>query len=229
MLRRALLAAFLLCAAPAARADALQESQALVDQATLALPELLAFGEPGLEQQARNLLREARGVVVCPRIFRAGFFFGGRGGGCVMLGRMADGSWTSPAFFALGGAGFGLQIGVQDMALLMIIRSERALSALLDSQFTFGGDVGLSVATLGAGVQGALTSALGGADVVTIARTRGLFAGLSLEGSLFSSRSEWNRAYYGRDMAARQIVLFGEGHNPAADRLRGELSRFVAR
>jgi lipid-binding SYLF domain-containing protein len=142
---------------------------------------------------------------------------------------MADGSWTAPAFFALGGAGFGLQIGVQDMALLMIVRSERALSALLDSQFTVGGDVGLSVATLGAGVQGALTSALGGADVVTIARSRGLFAGVSLEGSLFSSRSEWNRAYYGRDMAARQLVLFGEGHNPAADRLRGELARFVAR
>jgi lipid-binding SYLF domain-containing protein len=228
MLRRAFLATLLLFAAPTARADALVEAQTLVDQATLALPELLAFGEPGLEQQARLLLREAKGVVICPRIFRAGFVFGGRGGGCVMVGRTLDGNWTSPAFFAMGGAGVGFQIGVQDMAILMIVRSERALSALLDSQFTFGGDVGISVATLGAGVQGATTSALG-ADIVTIARTRGLFAGVSLEGSLFSARSEWNRAYYGRDLAARQIVLFGEGNNPAADRLREGLARFARR
>ena len=217
----------LLLAPLQARAELREDAQSLVDQATLALPELFNEVDPAAREQLAALLREARGVLLCPRILRAGFLFGGRGGGCVLLGREGAG-WSHPAFYGLGGAGVGLQIGIQDMALMMLVRSDRALSALMDSQFAIGGDIGISVATFGANLAGGTTPALG-ADIVSVARARGLFMGLSLEGSLLSARSQWTMAFYGEDLSARQVVLQGMGRNAGADRLRAALARYAAR
>jgi len=187
--------------------------------------EILTQGDPGAAQDAQRMLRRARAVVVCPRIFRAGFFFGGEGGGCVLLGRDAAGSWSSPAFYGLASGSFGLQIGVQDMEVLMLVMSERGLSALMDSQVKIGADVSLALATVGAGLEGATTAA-GGADILVLARSRGLFAGIALEGTLLSVRSDSNRNYYGREVGPRQIVLAMEAHNPGADPLRAVLMRY---
>lgn len=227
-MRRLLFALALLAplAAPA-RAELRDDAQTLVDQATLALPELFNEVDPAAREQLTALLREARGVLVCPRILRAGFLFGGRGGGCVLLGREGTG-FTHPAFYGLSGGGVGLQIGIQDMALMMVVRTERGLSALMDSQFTIGGDIGISVATFGGTIAGGTTSALG-ADIVSVARARGLFVGVSLEGSLLAARSQWNMAFYGEDVSARQIVLQSAGRNPGADRLRAALARLAGR
>jgi len=222
-----LLLALLATLAGPARAELRDDAQALVDQATLALPELFNEVDPAARDHLQALLREARGVLICPRILRAGFLFGGRGGGCVLLGREAGG-WTHPAFYGMGGAGVGFQIGIQDLALMMLVRTERGLAALMDSQFTIGGDVGVSVASFGANLAGATTSAMG-ADIVSVARARGLFLGVSLEGSLLAARSQWAMAYYGEDLSPRQVVVQGLGRNPGADRLRAALTRFAAR
>jgi len=224
-----LLAALLLLGAALAfrpsAALAQSEEQALVDHAALTVQEILTQGDPGAAQDAQRMLRRARAVVVCPRIFRAGFFFGGEGGGCVLLGRDAAGSWSSPAFYGLASGSFGLQIGVQDMEVLMLVMSERGLSALMDSQVKIGADVSLALATVGAGLEGATTAA-GGADILVLARSRGLFAGIALEGTLLSVRSDSNRNYYGREVGPRQIVLAMEAHNPGADPLRAVLMRY---
>jgi lipid-binding SYLF domain-containing protein len=116
---------------------------------------------------------------------------------------------------------------MQNMQILMLVMNDRALTALMDSQFKFGADASISVAAVGAGIAGATTSAAG-ADIVAIARARGLFAGVALEGSLMSARSDWNRAYYGQDVGARQIVVAMEVHNPGADPLRAALMRHGA-
>src|SRR5919199_387128 len=199
------------------------DDQALVDRATLTVQELLGGGNDRLNAQA--LLRRARAVMVCPRLFRAGFFFGGEGGDCVLVGRDAAGSWSSPAFYTLASGSFGLQVGVQDAQVMMLIMNERALNAVLDSQFKLGADASIAVATLGGSVEGSTTAAVG-ADIVAVAQARGLFAGLTLEGSLLNARSDWNRAYYGRDVGPRQIVMAMEAHNPGSDPLRAVLSRF---
>ena len=213
--------------AGAARAELRQEAQTLVDQAATALPDLFAEVDPAARDQLSALLREARGVLLCPRVLRAGFLFGGRGGGCVLLGREGTG-WTHPAFYGLTGGGVGLQIGIQDLSVMMVVRTERGLSALMDSQFTVGADLGVSVASFGANLAGGTTAA-GGADIVSVARARGLFLGASLEGSLLATRSQWNMAYYGEDLSARQVVLQGQGRNPGADRLRATLQRLSGR
>ena len=201
------------------------EEQTLVDRATLSVQEILGDGHDRM--RAADLLRRARAVVVCPRIFRAGFFFGGEGGGCVLVGRDAAGSWSSPAFYSLGTGSFGLQAGIQDLQILMLVMNDKALTALLDSQLKLGADASLAFATFGGSIEASTTAAVG-ADIVAFARARGLYAGLTLEGSLISSRSEWNRGYYRQEVGPRQIVVAMQVHNPGADPLRAALMRFSA-
>lgn len=201
-----------------ARAQA--EEQSLVDRATLSLREVLDLGD--MSEDARSLLRDARAAMICPRIFRAGFVIGGQGGDCVLVARDGSGSWSSPAFFTMGGGSIGFQAGVQDAQVVMLIMNDRALNAVLDSQFKFGADAGVALGTLGRGISGSTTAAVG-ADIVTIARARGLFAGISLDGSLLSSRSQSMRAYFGRDVSPRQVVVGMEAHNPGSDPLRAAL------
>jgi len=208
-------------------ADPAAEAQALVDRSALAVQEILGEGDAAAQSDAQDMLRRARAVLVCPQVLRVGFIFAGQGGGCVLLGRDSAGSWSSPAFYGLASGSVGLQIGLQDMAIIMMVLTEKGLGALMDSQFKLGADASVAIATIGAGVNGATTSAAG-ADILAFARTRGLYAGISLEGSLLSTRAETNAAYYGKDVSARQIVIAMQVHNPGADPLRGSLLRFGA-
>ncbi len=201
-------------------AQAQTEQQALVDRATLTVQEMLSDTS---NVQARKLLKNAKGAMVCPRVFKAGFILGGEGGSCVLVGRGEKG-WSSPAFYGMGSGSVGFQIGVQDSQIIFLILTENGLRALMNSQFKFGADASVAVATIGVGVQGSTTTALR-ADIVAFAATRGLFAGVSLEGSVISQRSEWNQAYYGQSFSPQQIVLSGQGQNPGAEPLREMLTR----
>ncbi len=193
-----------------------------VDSATLALEDIMG-GAPGT--QAAQLLRQARAVVICPSIFRGAFFIGGEGGGCVMVGRGAGGTWSNPAFYTLGSASFGLQIGVQNAEVMMLIMTTNGLDALLNSQFKFGADAGLTIATLGAGVNGSMSTGIK-ADIITISKTQGLYGGVSLAGSILGADSGTDRSYYGTSLDARQIVVEMEGSNPGAAPLRAMLAKY---
>lgn len=225
MLRGILLAALLL-AGCASTEPTEQGQQALVDRATLAVQEVMTAGDR--PQDAQDMLKRARAVLICPRLFRAGFIFGGEGGSCVLTARDGGGSWSSPAFYTMGSASLGLQAGIQDATLVVLVMNDRALTALLRDQFRFGGDANLTFATLGAGIGGGTTAAAG-ADYVALAQSRGLFAGVSLQGSYISFQAEAARAYYGRAATPQQIVLAMEAHNPAADPLRAMLMRYGTR
>lgn len=221
-----LAAAFALFAsAVAAPAAAQSDQQTLVDRATLTVQETINGSTEGSD--VRSLMRKSRAVLVCPRIFKAGFIIGGSGGGCVLTARDARGSWSYPAFFGMGSGSVGFQIGIQDSAVVLMILTDKGLRAILDSQFKFGGDIGIAVATLGAGVEGGFTTDLQ-ADIVAFSQNRGLFAGLSLQGSVLNQRSDWNRSYYGREMSPQQIVLDMSGRNQGADPLREVLTRVGA-
>jgi lipid-binding SYLF domain-containing protein len=219
---RLALAAALLFAPAAARADTPQGQQELVDRATLAAQEIL---DDAQGHDARELLPRARAVMICPRVFRAGFLFGGEGGGCVLLARGGAGSWSSPAFYSVGGGSFGLQAGIQDAEVMMMILTTNGLRAVMDSQFRLGADASVAVVTVGGGVEGATTTNLN-ADIVAFARTRGLFAGVSLQGSVMSSDSEGDQLYYGQPVGPVEIVMAMRVNNPAADPLRAVLMRY---
>ena len=202
-------------------ARAQTEQQALVDRATLTVQEMFT-GDHASDMI--SLLRRAKGALICPRVFKAGFIIGGSGGGCVLVSRGKTG-WSSPAFYDIGSGSVGLQAGVQDSEMIFLILTERGLHAILDSQFKIGADASVAVATLGAGIGGATTAALR-ADIVAFAKARGLFAGVSVQGSIISSDSAWDQAYYGHALAAQQIIMQGEGGNPGAAPLREMLRKF---
>jgi len=210
----------LLSSPPAARAQG--DVQALVDRSTLALQDMMA---PNASDQAEAMLQRARAVLICPRVFTAGFVLGGSGGDCVLAARAANGTWSYPAFFAIGSASVGFQLGLKDSEFVMMVMTNRGLDALLSSHFKFGADASAVVATVGGGVEGATTTAVG-ADIVAFTKSRGVFAGVSLSGSVLSAKSSWDQAYYGRSVEARAIVLQMAVSNPGADPLRALLTRY---
>jgi len=221
-MKRLLLAATILASLAPAAARADSSPQQLVDSSTLALENLMD-GTEG--QQVEQFLRKAKAVVICPNIFRAGFIFGGEGGGCVMVSRAAGGSWSDPAFYGLGSGSFGLQAGVQNAQVLMLIMTNGGLNALLNSQFKIGADAGLTIATLGAGVNGSMSTAID-ADILTFSKTQGLYGGVSLQGSILSNDAGAEQQYYGNAEDARDIVVNMQGNNPGANPLRATLSRY---
>jgi lipid-binding SYLF domain-containing protein len=217
----ALAVAACLAAAPQV-AHAQSEQQALVDRSTLAAQDML---NDATGRDAQHVLRNARAAMICPRVFRAGFLFGGSGGGCVLVARDGAGSWSSPAFYGMGSGSFGFQAGLQDSEVMMMILTDRGLRAIMDDQFKLGADAGATFVEWGGGIEGATTGAVG-ADIVGFTRSRGLFAGISISGSVLTSRSGWNRAYYGKEAAAQQIVISMDANNPGATPLREVLSRY---
>jgi len=203
-------------------AHAQSDQQQLVDRATLAAQQMLNDRDG---KDAQYVLKRARAVMICPQIFKAGFLLGGQGGSCVLVARDGAGSWSAPAFYGLGGGSIGFQAGIQDAEVMLLIMSDKGLSAVMDSQFKLGADASATFVDLGGGIEGATTAALR-ADIVGFTRARGLFAGISLSGTLMSSKSDWDQAYYGRLVAAQQIVIGMEATNPAADPLRQVLTRY---
>lgn len=197
-------------------------TQHLVDSATLALQDMMG-GAQG--SQAQAFLQKSWAVVICPNVFRAGFLIGGEGGKCVLSARTEDGGWSNPAIYSMGGGSFGLQVGLQNSELMMIIMTKQGLNALLNSHFKFGADAGLTVATFGAGVNGSMSTALK-ADIISFAKSQGLYGGVSLAGTVFSNDRGREQAYYGQVLDARQIVVDGMGQNPGANPLREVLKQY---
>jgi lipid-binding SYLF domain-containing protein len=189
-------------------------AQATVDHAVGTLQDLRhdrAFGN------ARDLLHRARAVLIAPRIFKAGFFVGGEGGQAVLMVRGARG-WSDPAFYTVGSASFGLQIGAQESEMIMFVMTDRALQALMQDRFTIGANAGLAIATLGSTVEGA-TTANAGADMVVWASSSGAYAGISLAGTVVEPRLQEDADYYGRPLTTSDIVLGRDASSPAAGSL----------
>ena len=199
------------------------EQQTLVDRATLTVQEMMT---QNVSQDPKSLLRNAKAVMICPRIFKAGFFFGGEGGNCVLLARAGNGTWSYPAFYTIGSGSFGFQFGIEDNQLLMLIMTEKGLNAVLDSQIKLGAMPASRWRRIGAGIQGSTTAAVG-ADIVAFAASRGLFGGMALEGSVMSAQTPVEPgAITASRYAARQLVMQMQGGNPGADPLRDVLTRY---
>ncbi len=211
----ALLSAAML-SAPAARAQTSQ--QVTVDGARKVLNDLRhdkAFGN------AAQLLHQAKAVMIVPKLVKGGFFLGGEGGNGVMMVHGRTG-WSDPAFYALGAASFGLQIGLEQSEVILLIMTDKGLQGVLHDDFKIGAQAGVSVVTLGSGVEGAI----GGAslpDVVVWSSSTGLYGGLTIDGSVIKGEPNQDSAFYGRSLTSRD-VLFGRLSSPRAAGLRRELN-----
>jgi lipid-binding SYLF domain-containing protein len=162
-------------AAPAAQAsdksDLLRDANRTVD----ALKHDPAFGT------ARTMLQGARAVYIVPKLIKGGFIFGAEGGDGVLLHRVGHG-WSTPKFYGMGSASFGLQAGLQQAELVFIINSDRALRGIEQGELKLGAGAGITVVTLSSGAEGATTSH--GGDMVVWTSGTGAYAGLTFNGSV---------------------------------------------
>ena len=205
----------------AAQSEAQSEAQQLVDRATLTAEQVM---DPVRGKPAQRELRLSRGVLICPSVFKMGFLFAGAGGGCVLLSRDANGSWSAPAFYSVGSGSVGFQAGIQDEQLVLFIMSQRGLNAILNTHFRLGATASASFAVFGGGIEGATSTALD-ADIVALELNKGLYAGISLQGSFVNSDAQMDRTYFGQTVGPEDIVMAMRVNNPGDDPLRSVLTR----
>ncbi len=152
-----------------------------------------------------DLLSRAKGVVVFPSVVKAGLVFGGTYGEGLVLKRDGSGRWYGPSFVKIMGASWGLQIGAQSIALVLVITNDRGLEGFMGNNMKLDGD--LAVAAGPVGRRGELGTDVNlKASIYSYSMTKGLFAGISLEGAAVNVDSTSNREYWKADMTAKNAL-----------------------
>ncbi len=181
--------------------DAL-EARHLVEKSVLTLE---TFAKAPEMEALRDLIKNARGVFVAPQILKGAFIIGAAGGSGVFVARDGkSGKWAGPAFYTIGEASFGLQIGGNASEVILLAMTERGVKAMLESSVKLGGDVGVTAGPVGMGA--AASTANLSADIVAFGRSKGLYAGISLDGAIVKTRNGWNSAYYGKTTTPTDIL-----------------------
>lgn len=169
------------------------------------------------------LLDDAKCIAVIPNVYKGALFgFGGRHGQGVTSCRDAEGIWSPPSFIEISGGSFGLQIGGEAVDLVMFFMTERGVQSLLGSKFQLGGDASVAAGPVGRTAEAGTDIKLK-AEIYSYARSRGLFAGLSAEGSYLAADNKANRKYYGEPVDAESVLF-----DHRVPRRPGSASRFTA-
>ena len=154
----------------------------------------------------RRILDNADCIAVFPQVIKAAFGVGGRGGRGVVVCRSGNG-WSAPAFLNIGGASFGLQIGANSTDYVMLFMTPESAKSLLESKVKLGGSLSVAAGPIGREA-GADTDAKFNAQILSYSRSKGLFAGVALEGAVIETADSDMKDVYGPNTTARE-VLFG--------------------
>ena len=192
--------------------------QEIVDQSVSILREFRRMPERGIPTR---ILRDAKGLAII-KVVKVGLGLSGKGGEGVVVARTGQG-WSGPSFVGTGGAGWGAQIGAQVTDFVFVLNSDAAVRAFSrDGNVTLGADASAAAGPVGRDAQAAVTPT---SAIYTYSRSKGLFAGASLEGSVIATQKTANARYYGRSVRAGDI-LRGRISAPAKARsLRAALGR----
>jgi len=179
------------------------------------LKEILAMPDKGIPH---DLLNKAVCVIIYPSVLKAAFIVGGSYGRGVITCRTGEGHngpWSAPAMFALEGGSFGLQIGGQATDFVLLVMNDFGANSVLSSKVKLGADASVAAGPVGRDAS-AETDIVMKAEILSYSRARGVFAGVSLEGSTMRSDDGANKALYGKELSAKQIVQGGHVKIPAA-------------
>ncbi|NUQ65699.1 MAG: Ysc84 actin-binding domain protein [Pirellulales bacterium] len=179
---------------------------ATVDTAARVLQENIAIPVRGIPQ---NLLTNAQAIAIVPDVVKLGFVLAGRRGHGVIVVRNADGSWSNPVFITLTGGSIGWQAGVQSTDVILVFKSRKSVNHVLDGQFTLGADAGVAAGPVGRQAAAATDIQLR-AEIYSYSRSRGLFAGVSLDGSVLEVNPNANAAFYGTFGIGPHDILGGK-------------------
>lgn len=177
-----------------------QKQQEKIQKSTEVLREFAAMKE----RIPAQLMQKAEGIIVIPNLIKAGLGVGGQRGKGVAMLKNANGSWSNPVFVTLTGGSIGFQAGVESIDLVMVVTKGRVLTGLGSGEFTLGGDAGVAAGPLGRSTS-ATTNEEFNAEIYSYSRSKGLFAGLTLNGSRLAPDKDFNHKYYGSASSPSQI------------------------
>jgi SH3 domain-containing YSC84-like protein 1 len=222
-----LVALFTLGAASTVSAETREDVQNRLDNATLVLHQIMAAPDRGIPEE---VMEHAKCIAVVPHMIKGGLVFGAENGKGVATCRTANG-WSAPAFFAITGGSWGLQIGVEGVDLVMIFQGDRGMQRMEDAKFQLGGDASVAAGPVGRHATADTDWKLN-VEVLTYSRAKGAFAGLTLTGADVRRDDSSMDALYGPDVSTHR-VLRGDVRTPAsADRfinaVRGAKAKAIA-
>jgi lipid-binding SYLF domain-containing protein len=212
ILRYAGIAAFVATASTPAFAQA--DQQKLVADAETAMSNFLK--DPEMKWLQQNLHR-AKAVLIAPQMVKAGFIIGGSGGRAVLVAKDAKtGKFVGPAFYTLATASIGFQAGVEGSEMVTLVMTDKGLNSLLATTFKMGADASVAAGPVGAGAKSDIV-----ADLISFSRSKGVYGGVNLDGTVVSSNTEWDSAYYGKKVLPPDILVRMNVSNKGADKLLG--------
>ena len=211
-----LLAATVLCLAlgkPAVLSAQSDEADRIWDSSQV-LQAIMRADDSGVP---RSVMSDVDAIAIFPSTIRGGFIFGGhRGRGIISARDFRTGEWSLPAFLTITGASFGLQIGGQATDIMLLIMNRRGLDRFLGNQFKIGADASVAAGPVGRSAAAA-TDLLLTAEILSYSRSRGLFAGVSLEGSTVRADRDANERYYDYPYETRDIILERQPSAPTGE------------
>jgi len=165
------------------------------------------------ESIPHQLIEDIHGIIIIPKMINAGLVVGGKRGKGIAMVKDANGKWSDPVFVTLTGGSFGLQVGVQSVDLVLVFRHGETLRHIGKGSFTLGGDISVAAGPVGRSSTASTDYKLQ-AEVYSYSRSRGLFAGLTLNGAALSVDAKSNTAFYGGSYSAKD--LFAETRSTSA-------------
>lgn len=172
-------------------------------EATNVLTEIMGVPDSSIPD---SLLSRAHGIAVIPHVVKGAFGIGGQWGKGVMSQRREDGTWSMPAYVEIGGGSFGFQIGVQATDMILVFTDENGLKGLLKAKLKLGADASAAAGPVGRKAEIG-TDVLLNSGIFAYSRSKGLFAGVSLDGSVVSIDEDANSKVYGKAFSAEQILF----------------------
>ncbi len=163
----------------------------------------------------RDHMHKAKGFLIIPDLLQGAWFVGGSGGrGVLVVKDNTTGDWSQPAFYTIGSLSFGIQFGGEKSEIIMMVFTQKGLDRLYSSSFKFGGDATIAAGPVGGGAKADVMT-----DFVSFVRSRGAYAGISLEGAIIKVNDDWNEAYYGKKVSPVGIVEKKLVSNPGSAEL----------
>jgi len=162
-----------------------------------------------------DLLNNAYAVAVIPDVIKAGFVIGGRHGVGLISIKAADGTWSNPSYLSMTGGSIGFQAGVQSTDVILVFRTQRGVDSIVHGKFTLGADASVAAGPVGRDAHAATDAQLK-AEIYSYSRSRGLFAGVALDGSVLAIDNDANQAVYGDGVTPRRIFANGVTNVPDA-------------
>jgi lipid-binding SYLF domain-containing protein len=202
---------------PAAGEDQVKK----VEDAARVVTEMMKESDKGIPA---SLIRDCAGIAIIPDVIKAGLVVGGRHGRGIVLVRTKTGGWSDPAFIELTGGSIGWQAGVQSADIILVFRTPRSVENLGKDKFTLGADAGIAAGPLGRQTEASTDSAFK-AEILSYSRSRGLYAGLTLQGSSIQEDRKANWNFYGAEISPAGI--FG-GQAKAVPEAAAKLKRALA-